>query len=1468
MLNEHVELALQEAGVHLFEIPISHGVNSRQLEGLDVAPEDQERLLCEIGAFTREAMPRLVVEYRAADNGDGPVRWRRARGSLVRDEHGQATHLVGSTQDITELKEIQQEVARRAAAEAQRALDQQQLVESAEEEARRAVEVLKLATSLSGITVFGFDLSGGDMASAKPLFVNSPESLGYGPEEKGTDLASSVDLIIHPEDRPRLLGEVQAYLEGGSERFEVEARVRRKDGGIEWQIARGVAIRDADGRPLRLYGTAVYVTRLKQVEAELRAMNEKFDLAMEHFDFRLTEIDLSNAASSSSAVSNESLNRRGVRSMSLAAYVDYLNRVTMPEDLPRALELFHGVLRGGAREGAMEARVQSPSGDGYRWRLGRFKVYCDESGVPTRCVSFSYDIQQLKTAEEEARKAAQLLRVATELSGVAIWGYDIGDASDLSTAKSVFAVDRTFEELGYDSGELPPDIAGRMERALQPEDRPRFSAAVQDCLAGRSQQFDIEYGLAGKDGRVRWKLSRGIAAREASGRSLRFMGTSVDITQLKQTQEELQRVKDRLERALRASNTATWDLETPDGLLTSGIPVFHNAWEQCGYDAPSDPQLAAQVLVALLPPGDAEPFIAKVQAFFDGSGREWEIEERVLHKDGTERWHLKRGTVERNADGRVTRFSGTTTDIIDRKQIEGELERTKDRLELALWGSKACTWDFVVPDGQIANAISVYTNAWELLGHEMPSNPQPASEVLSALLSSEDLQPFTNLVQVVFDGTGQDWEVEQRVKYEDGTARWLLGRGVVMRNESGRVTRFIGTAIDITDRKLIERALADSEERFRRTFENAAVGMILTDLEGKFLEYNRRFCEFLGYASEDLSGRCVFEFMDPDEAALHLANQQCVVRGEAPSFSRDTRYFRKDDAVVWGNLTLSVIQRHADGTPVHVMGILQDITERKVLEAEVRQGKETLELAMRGSDISVAVIDFADGDLNNSRSTVFNFWELQGIDPATAPADYGASSRLSIHPDDYDAVLADFRAAAEARRPRWDIEHRFFHADGSVRWRLSRGTVLYDTVGNVSRFLATAIDITKLKQIESELLRARQAAEAANRAKDEFLANVSHEIRTPMNAILGITELALDSAPNNHQRQLLSTVRSAAKNLLGIINDLLDFSKIEAGKLTLDRAPFSLRAAVGDTLRALAVRAHRKGLELLCRVHPEVPDALDGDAGRLRQVLMNLVGNAIKFTHRGEVEVEVGIAPSCGASHHTQDVQLVFTVRDTGVGIAAETQAVIFQAFEQGDSSTTRNYGGTGLGLTISAQLAALMNGSITVESAPGCGSKFRFTASFVRSLRSNGMTTSPEQPADPPVPALNILVAEDNELNIALLEELLPRRGHHAQFARDGRAALDLALAPEEACDLMLLDLHMPGLDGLQVARAIREHEQGTSRHLPIIALTARSSAHDRERCIAAGMDEFLSKPIEAAALWAAVERLCGRWSVDSLKS
>src|SRR2546430_1907702 len=310
----------------------------------------------------------------------------------------------------------------------------------------------------------------------------------------------------------------------------------------------------------------------------------------------------------------------------------------------------------------------------------------------------------------------------------------------------------------------------------------------------------------------------------------------------------------------------------------------------------------------------------------------------------------------------------------------------------------------------------------------------------------------------------------------------------------------------------------------------------------------------------------------------------------------------------------------------------------------------------------------------------------------------------------------------------------------------------------------------KLREIEALCL----AAEAANRAKDEFLANVSHDIRTPMNAILGMTELVLDTPLSASQRQSLDTVRSAAGSLLGLINDLLDFSKIEAGKFELVPDDFQLRELLGDTMRALAVQAHRKGLELICDVHADVPDCLIGDSNRLRQVLVNIVGNATKFTEAGKVALDVSVAAS---PHDDGGIVVRFSVRDTGIGIPKERQKAIFRAYEQEDASTARRYGGTGLGLTIAARLIALLGGEITVDSAPGRGSTFTFTAALrIQPDRVEQATPAVEAAPARRAPAglrLRILVAEDNALNQQLMQQLLSKRGHEVYVAATGTEAL-----------------------------------------------------------------------------------------------
>ncbi len=394
----------------------------------------------------------------------------------------------------------------------------------------------------------------------------------------------------------------------------------------------------------------------------------------------------------------------------------------------------------------------------------------------------------------------------------------------------------------------------------------------------------------------------------------------------------------------------------------------------------------------------------------------------------------------------------------------------------------------------------------------------------------------------------------------------------------------------------------------------------------------------------------------------------------------------------------------------------------------------------------------------------------------------------------------------------------------------------------------------RVEQQNREIERLLMEAQQASRLKSEFLANVSHEIRTPMNGILGMTDLVLTTPLSAEQRDYLDTARLSAHSLLTILNDVLDFSKIEAGRMDLNPIEFTLRQCIRETAKMLRVGAEEKGLRLECEVAPNVPDNVVGDPDRLRQVLYNILGNAIKFTAKGGVYLSVEQEASQGAG-----VMLRFTIRDTGIGIPEEKQKLIFEAFRQADGSTTRKYGGTGLGLAISTSLVEMMGGSIEVKSAMGAGSTFSFTARFglavvapgakpVDSVSLKNMLEAAGKP-----PSLRILLAEDNPVNQRLAMRLLERRGHRVELASSGREAIEWL--ERKSFDLILMDLQMPDMDGLEATALIREREKRAGGRTPIVALTAHTMKGDRERCLEAGMDNYINKPIDAAKFLEIVE-------------
>ena len=431
----------------------------------------------------------------------------------------------------------------------------------------------------------------------------------------------------------------------------------------------------------------------------------------------------------------------------------------------------------------------------------------------------------------------------------------------------------------------------------------------------------------------------------------------------------------------------------------------------------------------------------------------------------------------------------------------------------------------------------------------------------------------------------------------------------------------------------------------------------------------------------------------------------------------------------------------------------------------------------------------------------------------------------------------------------WHGEVKNRRKDGGHYWVSATIVPLMGADGLPHQYIGIRTDISANKALEQSLQEAKTAADAANKAKSEFLANMSHEIRTPMNGVIGMTELALDTALDSTQRGYLNTVKSSAHALLVILNDILDFSKIEAGKLEIEDIAFNPRQTIGDALKAVEVRAGKKGLNLRGIWPQDLPTHVMGDPGRIRQVLTNLCDNAIKFTEQGGITVAVSLKVV-----DADTFEMEVAVTDTGVGIPASKQQLIFAAFSQADTSTTRRFGGTGLGLTISTRLVELMGGRIWVESVEGVGSTFYFTSRLGRAAEQ-AITEPAPVVAATAVRPLRVLLVEDHAINQLLATSLLKKWGHAVTLAKDGQEAVNLF--PTDKWDVVLMDMQMPVMGGLEATKIIRAHEPA-GRKTPIIAVTANAMEADREACLGAGMDDFLSKPISAPALQAMLAKHC----------
>ncbi len=672
----------------------------------------------------------------------------------------------------------------------------------------------------------------------------------------------------------------------------------------------------------------------------------------------------------------------------------------------------------------------------------------------------------------------------------------------------------------------------------------------------------------------------------------------------------------------------------------------------------------------------------------------------------------------------------------------------------------------------------------------------------------------------------------------EGNERFVEVHGYPVFDDAGNIIQMIEYSLDITERKKVEMALIESTKRTNAILKASTNGIITITADGKVDTFNPAAEKIFGYNAKEIHGQNVSILMPPE----HAENHDDYLKN----------YLTTGIKKVLGEKRLEVTAKRKDGVlfPMEIgisevfvedkrffMAILNDITERKRAEEEVRK----LSLSVEQSPISVVITNL-DGSIEYVNP---HFTAVTGYSSEEAIGQNPRILNAGVQPDIFYVELWETITTGID----WHGEFCNKKKNGEIYWESASISPLKDEEGNIIRFVAIKEDITERKALEEELRQAKETAEAATQAKSDFLANMSHEIRTPMNAVIGLNHLLMKTKLDPKQKDYTRKIGTSAENLLGIINDILDFSKIEAGKLEIESTDFDLDGVLGNLSNMMGVKAEEKEIEVLISKEKGTPTNLIGDPLRLGQILLNLATNAIKFTDEGEVSVRVSKLEKT-----TKYAELKFSVSDTGIGMTPEQQKRLFQSFQQADTSTTRKYGGTGLGLTISKSLVEQMGGQIDVESKAGKGSTFFFTARFgLQTRKKKKKRVIPDS-----IKGLHTLVVDDNSTAREVLADYCEDFTFTVELAVDGKQAVKMVETAEKPYDLVLMDWKMPNLYGIEASKAIRNSKK-VKKQPHIIMITSYGREEIRRKAEDAGLEAFLIKPVSQSLLYDAIVQVVG---------
>ncbi|WP_165440789.1 PAS domain-containing protein [Rubripirellula amarantea] len=821
-----------------------------------------------------------------------------------------------------------------------------------------------------------------------------------------------------------------------------------------------------------------------------------------------------------------------------------------------------------------------------------------------------------------------------------------------------------------------------------------------------------------------------------------------------------------------------------------------------------------------------------------------ELEYRVVGKGSSPQW-IAETIVRDDNDGDVASCCGLIRIITDRHHLEGAL-RDSEAVYLSLVESLPLSVLRKDAKGRIQYANN---RACEQIG-------KPVEDLIGK--SDFDLFPADLAKKYMED----DQEVIHSGKLYHDVERHQAGEGKQIHVEVWKAPvhsargDVVGIQVmfwDVTNQKDAEHQIEFEKFLLSTLLETVPESIYFKDADSRFIRLSQSCARKFGVDDPSLAiGKSDADFFSKEHARKALADEKMVMQTGEPILAEVECETHNDGRVTYC-ATTKVPLKDPRGHILGTFGISRDVTEQIIAEKELARERDLLRTIINNVPDLIYVKDRA-GRFVVANVALLKLLGLESLDDILGKTDYDFSP-----PEHACHYVADDQNVMRSRKPLLDREESHRSESGDELCLLTTKVPLLNTEDEVIGVVGIGHDITERKKADREILRAKESADKANRAKSDFLANMSHEIRTPMNAIIGMTDLVLDTELKPSQRNFLSMVSESAESLLAVINDILDFSKIESGKLEIERRVFDIRESLGDTMKTLGLKAHSKGLELAFRVAPAVPRFAVGDIGRLRQVVINLVGNAVKFTHQGEVVVEVNLVKLTD-----RNVTLRIGVRDTGIGIPEHKLETIFNEFEQADTSTTRRFGGTGLGLAISSRIAALMDGEISVDSEVDRGSLFSFDVKLRIAPED-----AEEQKKDEErltmrgavvVGGTSVLVVDDNETNRKILDEILSGWGMIATLVESGKEALDAlrsASSRQQPFGLVITDVNMPEMSGYDFIKHVRSDENIAPTQIVVLTSGRRDEEEELDQTL--NVNERLMKPVKQSELFDSIVRILG---------